>query len=400
MQRFVVIAPTFNNAATVGEVIGAVRALGLPLIVINDGSTDATDDVLRAHAATIEIVRHPQNQGKAAALRSGFARAIELGYTHALTIDTDGQHNPADVAPMLDLSRAHPHALILGARERRIAGYPAGNRLGRWVSNGLVWLHAGTHVTDSQCGLRVYPLSLARLPTQAGRYGFETEILVRCGWAHVPVIEHGVQCVYEISTGRVSHFKPWRDSCRAVGMHARLLSRSLLPVRPMRLREPNDRTTTGTAVERLLRWFSPLRAWRSIRHDDRERKRFAVALSLGVLIANLPLYGVQSLLSLALAKRWRLHPLAVLAGSHLSTPPVGPVLIAAAIATGHFLLHGRAVTLAEFDPTEIGYVELLRRVAIEWMVGSVLFGAALAAVTFVAVQLILRVVPPATPQRA
>ena len=393
MQQFVVIAPTFNNAGTLAGVVDAVRALRLPVIVVNDGCTDTTEQVLAARAGTIEVVTHPCNLGKAAALRSGFDRAIELGYTHVLTLATDGQHDTGDVVPMIDLSRAHPDALILGARDTNIPGYPLGNRIARRISNAVVWLHSGTRVTDSQCGLRVYPLVLAQLPTRAPRYGYETEILVRCGWANVAVIEHRVRCVYELSTGRVSHFRPLLDTARSVGMHVRLLTRSLTPIRPMRLHSSTDRTTTGTIIQRLLRWFSPMRAWRSIRNDRAERRRFAVALSLGVLIANLPIYGVQSLLSLALAKRWRLHPLAVLAGSHLSTPPVGPLLIAAAIATGHFMLHGRAATLAEFDPTQIGYFELLRRVAIEWIIGSILCGIVLSVLTYLSVQLMLRVVP-------
>lgn len=388
-HRPVVLAPTYNNAATLPAVLDAVRTHGFDVIVINDGSTDSTPSVLAQRPGT-EVITHPHNLGKAAALRTGFLRAAELGYTHCLTIDTDGQHDPNDIPKLLAVCEAHPNALILGTRDASIQGYPVRNRLGRWASNVLIRMHSGLRVRDSQCGLRVYPIAVAGLPARATRYGYETEILVRCGWAHVPVLETPIWCAYEIATGRVSHFRPVADSVRAVGMHARLLTRSLLPWRIDRIGAADDRSTTGTIVERLLRWFSPMRAWRAVRCDAVERKRFAAALSLGVLIANLPLYGVQTALSVVLAKYLKLHPLAVVAGSHLSTPPVGPLLIAAAIATGHFLLHGQAVTLSEFDPSRVGYLELLRRVALEWTLGSIVCGVGLALVTFLTVQLMLR----------
>ncbi len=389
IHRPVILAPTYNNASTVAAVIRQVRGRNLPVIVINDGSTDDTATILRT-LTEIDVVTHLINQGKAAAIQSGFLRARQLGYTHVVTIDTDGQHDAGDIPAMIDLSQSHPAALVVGTRDLALVGYPLGNRIGRQVSNFFVKLHSGVVVSDSQCGLRVYPLAVADLPARASRYGYETEVLVRCGWAYVPVMDHPVRCEYEIDTGRVSHYRPWKDSLAAVGMHARLLTRSHWPTHPMRIGQPSDTSTTGTIIERLMRWFSPLRAWRLIRKHPGERKRFAAALSLGVLIANLPIYGLQTFISLIVAKRLRLHPLAVVAGSHLSTPPIGPILILAAIATGHFLLHGQPATLASFDPGRIGYLELLRQVAIEWIIGSIVCGVSLAAITYLSVQMMLR----------
>ncbi len=395
--RCAILAPTYNNAGTLRGVIEQVRAVcDLPVIVINDGSTDATARVLAGLGEAIDVVTHLHNRGKAAALRTGFDRAAERGFTHVLTIDTDGQHDAADVPAMIEMARAQLTALVVGTRSLETTGYPRWSQFGRWFSNTLVRIESGVRVGDSQCGLRVYPLEVRVLPARTARYGFETDVLTRCGWANVPVIEAPVRCIYDIAGGRVSHFRKGRDSTAAVGMHAWLVARSLCPCPPMRLHPADDTTSTGTIVQRLLRWFSPMRAWRAVRRDDRERKRFAAALSLGVLIANLPLYGVQTLLSIVLARRLRLHPLAVVAGSHLSTPPVGPLLIAAAITVGHCLLHGRPASLADFDPSRLGYVELLRRIAIEWLIGSVIFGVALAAVAYAIAQaLLLAVTSPA-----
>lgn len=396
--RCAILAPTFDNARTLRAVIDQVRGVcDLPIIVVNDGATDGTADVLSSLGDAIDVVTHSHNRGKAAALRTGFDRAAERGFTHVLTIDTDGQHDAADVPVMIEIAQKHPTALVVGTRSIDTAGYPAASRFGRWFSNTLVAIESGVRVGDSQCGMRVYPLEIRALPAHTRRYGFETDILTRCGWANVGVIESPVRCVYDIAGGRVTHFRIGRDSAAAIGMHAWLLGRSLLPWPPMQLHPADDSTPTGTIAQRLWRWFSPMRAWRAVRRDDRERKRFAVALSLGVLIANLPLYGVQTLLSIVLAKRLRLHPLAVVTGSHLSTPPIGPLLIAAAIMVGHLLIHGQLASINDFDPTQLGYVELLRRVAIEWLIGSIIFGAAIALLTYAVTQFLLTAVATDTP---
>lgn len=223
MHRPVILAPTYNNAGTLREVIERIESLGLPLMVINDGSTDATREILANRPGTIH---HDINRGKAAALLTGFDAARAAGYTHAATIDTDGQHDPADLPSLLDASRANPAALILGARAESIDGYPAKNRLGRRLSNLAIRWQSGARISDSQCGLRIYPFDLMqRLRVRAGRYGFEAEVITRAAWVGAPILEVPVSCQYPPT--RVSHFRPGADSLRALLMHARLLLESL-----------------------------------------------------------------------------------------------------------------------------------------------------------------------------
>ncbi|HEX8324552.1 MAG TPA: DUF2062 domain-containing protein [Tepidisphaeraceae bacterium] len=365
--RACVVAPTFDNARTLTGVIEAVLATGLPVIVVNDGATDGTAGVLADFGDRIVVVTHAKNQGKAAALQSGFRHATQLGYTHAATIDTDAQHDPADLPTLVALTEANPSALVLGVRDVATRGYPPVNRLGRWAANTLVRWESGQRVADSQCGLRVYPLDvLGRFRVRSGRYGYETEVLTRCAWAGVPFVQANVRCVYEVDGGRVSHFRPWADSVRLGALHVPLL--------------------TTAAV----RWLNPAAAWRAARTSPHERRRLAAAVSVGVLIANLPLYGLQTVLSVAAAKKLRLQPLAVIAGSHASTPPLGPVLIALAIGVGHWLLHGEILSTADIDPRRIGYIECLRRVALEWTIGGVVCGVVLAAATYGVGLLVLR----------
>lgn len=388
----VVIAPTFNNARTLVEVLRRVDDVGLPIIVVDDGSTDGTAALLKiwTGSANHQVKVHPHNRGKAAALCRGFACAAERGFTHAITIDTDGQLDPAEIPELLRVARQVPSAFVIGSRDVDAPDYPKASRYGRFWANLSVFVESGLQVSDSQCGFRVYPLEAMRtLRCSAGRYGYETEILTRAAWAGVPIEQVEVSCRYDVPEGRVSHFRPWRDSLAAAQMHIRLLFRSALP-----WPTPHPGTAkTGTLWHRFVQWVSPVRAWDAVRNDPAERPRLALGLAVGVFIANLPLYGVQTLLSLFAARRFRLNPLATVAGSHISTPPIGPVLIAAAIALGHGMIHGKLPPLQHFDPTRVGYRELLRSVLLEWALGGIVLGIVLAFATFITTRLMLRWVP-------
>jgi uncharacterized protein (DUF2062 family) len=405
----VVIAPTFDNARTLAAVLKTIGELGWPVIVVDDGCRDGSADILRGVQAASNfctVLTHSVNRGKAAALRTGFEHAAAMGFTHAVTIDTDGQHDPAQISDLLRDARRFPQALVIGRRDASAAGYPAASRAGRFWSNICVRWESGLRVSDSQCGFRVYPLATTlSLRCLSGRYGFETEVLTRAAWAGVAVAETAVACLYDVPGGRITHFRRWRDSLAGAGMHARLLLRSCLPW-PVRRITEGPEPETGTIWRRFCRWVSPWRAWRALRHDPRERSHFAWGLAVGVFIANLPLYGVQTALSLYAARRLRLNPLPVVAGSHLSTPPIGPVLVMAAIAVGHWVTHGTLPALNAFDPAKIGYIGLLRTVLLEWVIGSLICGTILAATAGVITHALLRLLPwrmapaPAVPPAA
>lgn len=223
----VVIMPTFNNSGTVLGIVQRLAALSLPLFVVNDGSTDATADIL-AEAKTaipvLTVLTHPLNRGKAAALRTGFTAAAAAGFTHAVTIDSDGQLDPEQVPDLLAAAAARPQALVLGMRDAHSHDYPAASRWGRLFSNLMIRLECGARVSDSQCGFRVYPLAaLQSLSCGSGRFGYETEIIVHAVRVGCPIAEVPVNCRYFPGDRRITHFRPWRDSLAHLNMHARLL---------------------------------------------------------------------------------------------------------------------------------------------------------------------------------
>ena len=395
--RLAVVAPTYNNARWLGTMLASLAATGLDVIVVDDGCSDGSDAILRAWldggSPHRHVVRHDVNRGKAQAMQSGFAAAREMGFTHALTIDTDGQHDVADVLPMVEVARRSPAAMVVGTRPVTIAGYPLGSRVGRAISNLLVRLESGLRVGDSQCGLRVYPLGpLGRVRTFAGRFGYETEVLTRFAWAGGAVEQMPIHSVYQLAGGRTSHFRPWRDSWSASLMHVRLLLRAILPWPVPKTIGATD--GTGTLFERFVRWFNPLRTWRQVRDSTPARETLARSVAVGAVVAAVPLYGLKTVLCLALAKALRAPPLVLIASSSLfNTPPVGAFVAAASIATGHVLLRGRWPRLASYDLSTRGFWATFKQVGVEWLVGGCVVGAGLALASYVAVRLLMKRLP-------
>lgn len=231
--RPVVLMPTFNNAGTLEAVMNGVADLSLPILVVDDGCTDRTGDVLTQWKGRAILSGHPVNRGKAAALRTGFREASAKGFTHAATIDTDGQLDPLELPGLLRCSQERPQALVLGVRSWQIANCPAKNVVGRRLSNAAIRLQCGARVEDSQCGLRVYPLELMqRIRIASHRYSFEAEAITRAVWAGCPIVQVPIRCSYALGAERVTHFRPGLDTVRGVLTHLAMLTRSFVPSRP------------------------------------------------------------------------------------------------------------------------------------------------------------------------
>lgn len=386
----VVVAPSYSNAGTLADVLTRLAALGLPVLLINDGCTDATEDVfnswLREHPRIdARMIRHRHNRGKAAALKTGFKAAMQAGYTHAITIDTDGQHDPELIPRLLEISRQQPLAYVLGVRDDHHADYPARSRLGRRLSNLFIRLECGIKVADSQCGMRIYPLDLIRsVRCRAGRFGYEAEMITRAAWAGCPIAEVPVNTRYLPPGQRVSHFNPWWDTFLGVLMHLRLVGREMspLPHRGYCAGElpPRKRVTP----REILSWLNPMRAWRELRGGAVDRSELAAALAAGVFVANMPVYPFQTAFCVYLARRLHLNPLATIAGSQLSTPPIGAALIVAAIFVGHLVLHGSMPAWPDFHSAHAIWHALAWPMLLDWAVGGLIVGFAMAAVVFAA----------------
>lgn len=392
----VVVLPTFNNARTVGAIIARVLETGLPTIVVDDGCTDSTNQVLEKFENRIQIVRHRRNRGKGAALRSGFVAALAAGRSHAVTLDTDGQLNPEQIPEFIEASGSNPAALVIGVRDIHASDYPARSRIGRSISNFLVLLESGTKVADSQCGFRVYPLGLTQaVKCSTGHFGFETEIVTRSAWARCKFVEIPVTCTYSPPGGRVTHFRPFVDSLRAALMHARLIGRAFWPWGHAKW--PVDQTRHRFTWRHVWNWISPRQAWKQLRRQEIGPTRVAVGVGIGVLIANLPIYPGQTLASLYTARRLRLNPLSVILGNQISTPPINFALIGVAIMVGHFIIHGSWPALSWLDVRHIHLWRTAEAFILDWIIGGIVLGLLLGAAAFGIVRALLACLPPRPP---
>ena len=215
MQRAYLI-PAYQASTRLKQVLTELRAHDREgaLLVVDDGSTDGTGDVARAEG--IDVVTHAQNRGKGVALRTGFAWLAERGFETAVTVDADGQHRAED-AVMLAKHPAPPGALVLGVRNLTRDGAPSSSQFSNGFSNWWVSRFAGRTLSDTQCGLRRYPLQATlALASDARGYGFESDLIVRAARSGMPIVEVPVQVIYPPKSQRLSHFHVVTDPARIV----------------------------------------------------------------------------------------------------------------------------------------------------------------------------------------
>ncbi|MGH8278854.1 MAG: glycosyltransferase family 2 protein [Gammaproteobacteria bacterium] len=234
------VIPVFNHHAGLERIVTALRGNGLPVILVDDGSDSATKQVLKHLVDTdpqVECLTLPQNRGKGVAAMTGMAQAGKRGFSHALNLDADGQHDLADIPALLLHAQRHPEHLISGV-PRYDDTVPAVRFYGRYLTHLLVWLHTlSLQLRDSMCGFRVYPLfpslELAKHARIGPRMDFDTDIMTRLYWAGTESLFLPTRVRYPADG--ISHFRLWRDNGRMAWLHLRLFF-GMLPRIPRLLR--------------------------------------------------------------------------------------------------------------------------------------------------------------------
>jgi glycosyltransferase involved in cell wall biosynthesis len=210
------LIPAYQASRSLKQVLDDLRARDPEgaLLVVDDGSTDGTGDVARQSG--IDVVTHAANRGKGVALRTGFAWLAERGFETAVTVDADGQHRAED-AVLLAKHSAPPSTLVLGIRDLVSADAPKPNQFSNRFSNFWVSCFSGQQLSDTQCGLRRYPLQATlALDSDARGYGFECDMLVRAARRGIAIVEVRVRVIYPPKAERVSHFHVVTDPARIV----------------------------------------------------------------------------------------------------------------------------------------------------------------------------------------
>lgn len=213
--RLCIIIPTYNNAGTIRQVVVDACRICANVIVVNDGSTDDTSEILTTLPSTTTVVSYAKNKGKGHALVEGFRKAKELGFTHAVTMDADGQHFADDIPLLVKAMKKNPDAIIVGSRNLTEENMPPQNTFANRFSNFWFRLQTGIDLPDTQSGFRLYPLaSLKGLSLITSRYEAELELMVFAAWAGVSVLSVPVRVYYPPAEERVSHFRPVYDFFR------------------------------------------------------------------------------------------------------------------------------------------------------------------------------------------
>lgn len=229
--RICVLIPTFNNQKTLKRVLDGVLFYSADIIVVNDGSTDATADILREYPQ-ITTIHLEKNSGKGHALKTGFSRALTMGFRYAITIDSDGQHYPDDIPVFVEgLKKENRDVLLIGSRNMSQEGIPRKSSFGNRFSNFWYKFETGIALEDTQSGYRLYPLEKIPKHFFTPKFEFEIEVIVRAAWSGVPVKNVPVKVLYDPAE-RVSHFRPFQDFTRISILNTVLVSIALAYIKP------------------------------------------------------------------------------------------------------------------------------------------------------------------------
>ncbi len=214
----------YDCASTLGAVLEGARLHHLPMLVVDDGSRDDTAAVARTSGA--DVVQHPRNRGKGAALVTGMRALAARGFTHALTMDGDGQHLAREIPVLLDAAAADPAAIVIGVRRRGNQEVAGINVFGNRFANLCVQSAAGVPLPDTQSGFRVYPLvTMLRLPKQGEHFEYESTSIIFAARARVPIRSLPVDVYYPPVAERRSHYRKVVDTLRIIRAVAPLLLR-------------------------------------------------------------------------------------------------------------------------------------------------------------------------------
>ena len=237
-----IIIPVYNHEHAIVKVISRLKGYGIPCLLINDGSSAACSELLedcaRQESGWLTLLNRAKNGGKGAAVIDGFNAAKALGYTHALQIDADGQHNTDDIPRFLEASRINPNAMILGQPVFNESA-PKNRLYGRRVTNLLIVINTlSLAIVDGMCGFRLYPLAAVDKlisTTQIGQgMDYDIDIVVRLFWQRVEAIN--IPTAVDYPYDGVSHFRLWRDNVMIAKTHGRLFFGMLIRIPQLLLR--------------------------------------------------------------------------------------------------------------------------------------------------------------------
>lgn len=364
-KKCCVIIPTYNNDQTLEKLLHDVLAYTQQVIVVNDGSTDKTAEILQKFNQ-IDVVSYAKNKGKGYALRKGIRHAYEQGFLYAITIDSDGQHFPGDLPKFVKQIDDHPNSIIIGNRNMDQDGIPGKSSFGNRFSNFWFWFETGIKLPDTQSGFRLYPLEpLSKMKFFTRKFEFEIEVIVRAAWKGIEVTTIPIQVYYAPKETRVSHFRPFRDFSRVSVLNTILVIYALLIVKPfVFVKKLNKKNIREFYRNQILQNKEP-------------NIKITFAMMLGAFMGVAPVWGYQMMIAFALAHFLKLNKVIVLVVSNISIPPMIPIILWASFKTGGLFIDAGKLNLKY--QSDISF-DLIKDNLIQYIIGSLVFGIILAVV--------------------
>lgn len=364
-----VIIPTYNNEKTIISVIKGVLAFTANIIVVNDGSTDTTSELIKSYNEKINVIEYFPNKGKGIALRTGIKKAQDLGYKYAITIDSDGQHFADDIIAFIDEIEKNPDTLLVGARNLNQENMPKKNTFGNKFSN--FWFKLFTHIDlpDTQSGYRLYPIQKMKGTKYfTSKYEFEIEVMVKAAWKGINVKPVPIKVFYAEGSERVTHFRPFKDFTRISLLNTYLFFVAFLWHKPIFL-------IKNLSIKNIKLFLKK----HFIDTNESVLKK-SVAVSFGVFMGIIPIWGYQFVSALLLAHVFKLNKAIVGLAAQISVPPMIPFLIYGSLKTGQFALGGD-LSESIFDSGINTISEIwaaMKLHLLEYLIGSFIFAIIMA----------------------
>ncbi len=369
-----VLIPTYNNGATLQNVILSALEYCDDIIVVNDGATDSTEQILKKFD-NLTIVNHPRNIGKGMALRNGFKKAVELDFDYVITMDSDGQHFPEDLILFLDKVEEQPGSLIIGARNMGAANVPGKSSFGNKFSNFWFWVETHIKLPDTQSGFRLYPVKkLEKIFLFTTKFEFEIEVIVKAAWRGISVLSIPIKIFYAPKEERISHFKAGRDSVRISLLNTYLVILAALFWRPVML----TRKFTWTNIKRV--WKEDIVA----AHETAMMK--SVSVGVGLFFGIVPIWGFQFGLAILAAYLLKLNKVIVGVSANISVPPMIPFILYFSVKTGEIVLNEKV----NLSLSKMLSIQTLKNVYV-YVIGACVLSVVAAIAGFVLTFLLLKI---------
>jgi glycosyltransferase involved in cell wall biosynthesis len=376
--KVIIVIPVYNHSTKLLGVVNGALTVHDDVMVVDDGSADKSAEILTG--LNVHLIHHDKNLGKGAAIKTAARFARELGMTHIVTLDANGEYNPTDFHFFSKALKENADSILVGNRNFQKSELPIFYRFNRGLANFWFQIQTGKSLADVRCTFRSYPLTvLENVTLRTSRDSFEVEVLTKAAWAGVNLHEVNISDYFPRSEKHKLNFNFIVNNLRVTLFNFHLTMRSIVPW-------PHQKLISKGLSSDKISVLHPLRSIKTLLTENTSPSQLATAGALGVFLGALPIIGFHNIAILFAANYFRLNKVVALTISGLCVPPFVPALC---IEAGYFVRHGTFLT--EISLKTLGYQALER--IYEWLIGSLvlapIFAVLVGAIIFL-VALILK----------